>query len=218
MDIYAETADERRELADTFDELTVAESQAPSLCHAWTVHDIAAHLVMVLEISVPQFMRALVRARGSFDRANDRLTQTWAERPLPELSEALRNLADSRFTPPGAGPEAPLADVLVHGMDVRKPLGISRDIPPGRVEAALGFLADFKPVPGQPGPTLVARHLLDGLRLQADDLDWSHGTGRVVAGRGQDLLLAITGRMAGAQNLTGPGAPALLSRLRAGQR
>jgi uncharacterized protein (TIGR03083 family) len=217
MEIFGMVADERRELAGLFDELTDYQARTPSLCRGWAVHDIAAHLVMVLEVGIPQFMRTLVRARGNFDRANERLTERWAARSLPELSAALRSRADSRFTPPGVGPEGPLTDLLVHSMDVCEPLGIPREIRPDRAVVALDFLAGFSPVPGQPGPILVPRHLLDGLRLHASDLEWSRGTGRPVTGRARDLLLAMTGRPAGAQQLSGAGAPVLVSRLRPGR-
>lgn len=211
-------AHERTALADTLDDLTENDADTPSLCRGWTVHNVAAHVVMVLEVTGPRFMKTLVRSRGSFDRANDLLTREWSRRSLPDLSDALRRHAESRFTPPGVGPEAPLADTLVHGLDVREPLGIERTVPPAPAAVALDFLADLTPVPGQPGPTLVPRRLLDGLRLQCDDLDWAHGRGRPVHGRAEDLLLAMTGRLAGARRLSGAGAPALVARLASSRR
>jgi uncharacterized protein (TIGR03083 family) len=219
MDTFAILADERRQLADLLAGLSGSQARTQSLCDRWTVHHVAAHVVAVLETSMPQFTAALIRARGNFDRANEQLTTRSAARPLGELSHALRRNAASRFTPPGVAPEGPLADLLVHTLDVCEPLGIAKEIPPDRTAAALTFLGGFSPLPGQPGPVLVARHLLDGLRLTADDLRWTHGTGAAVTGRGQDLMLAMTGRLPGAARLSGPGAPILVSRLRRlGQR
>jgi uncharacterized protein (TIGR03083 family) len=216
MDTFAVLADERRQLADLFAGLDGRQARTPSLCHQWTVHHVAAHIVAVLEVSIPQFTAALIRARGSFDRANEQLTARWAARPLAELSKALRRNAASRFTPPGVAPEGPLADLLVHSLDVCEPLGLPRPIAPERTVAALTFLGRFSPLPGQPGPVLVPRHLLDGLRLTATDLPWTHGTGALVTGRGQDLMLAMTGRACGAARLSGAGASVLVKRL--GQR
>ena len=35
---------------------------------------------------------------------------------------------------------------------------------------------------------------LSGVQLQADDLDWSYGTGQPLTGRAQDLLMVVCGR------------------------
>lgn len=206
-------AQERLELADTLDELTDSEARTPSLCRGWSVQDVTAHVVMVLQVSKPEFLKALLRSRGSFDGANDRLTDRWSRRGIRELTDALRQEADSTFAPPGAGPEATLADTVVHGMDIREPLGLQRQVPPDATRTSLEFLVNLNLPAAQPGPTLVPRKLLDGLHLFADDLDWEHGAGRAVHGSGQHLLLAITGRLIGARQLTGPGAPTLLGRL-----
>ncbi len=40
---------------------------------------------------------------GNVDRVNTRLAREQAARPYAELVETLRQRADSRFTPPGAG-------------------------------------------------------------------------------------------------------------------
>ncbi|HXR72239.1 maleylpyruvate isomerase family mycothiol-dependent enzyme [Actinocrinis sp.] len=214
MDVFDMLADERRALADLLDQLTTAQLAAPSLCHRWRVHDVAAHVVMVLEVTAGEFLRTLMLSRGSFDRANDKLTARWAEQPTTELAGRLRRLAQSRFTPPGHGPEAPLADVLVHDLDIRRPLGITRSMEPDRLRAALNFLVTLKQPPGAPGPTLVPRGCLDGLRLEADDIDFVWGRGTPVCGSAEDLLLAITGRGEGARRLSGGGAATLARRIR----
>ncbi|HTJ67181.1 MAG TPA: maleylpyruvate isomerase family mycothiol-dependent enzyme [Actinospica sp.] len=213
MDTFTLIADERRALADVLEQLTPQQWSAPSLCRGWTIHDLTAHLVMGLETTMPEFLRTLMMSRGNFDRANVKLTARWSTRDSGDLTAALRRHADSRFTPPGQGPAAPLVEILVHAMDVRRALDIDRPIPPESVRPALDFLAAFRLPPGAPGPNLVPRGLLDRLQLEATDLDWFSGRGAAARGTGADLLLAVTGRRVGADQLTGPGAEILQRRL-----
>lgn len=206
MDIFAAIADERRALADQLDDLTPAERWAPSLCRGWSVHVVLAHLVVPLEVGLPAFGLAILRARGSFHRANDRLARRHAERPFEELTGVLRSRADHRFTPPGEGPEAPLVDVLVHGLDIRRPLDLPAHLAPDRASVALTALMR--------GPgAVVPRNNLTGLRFEATDLDWGAGSGRAVSGSAEDLLLAVTGRPAGLAGLTGDGVATLRDRV-----
>ena len=204
MDTFAEIADERRGLAALLSGLTGEQQATPSLCSAWTVHDVVAHLVVPLEVSTPKFLLAMLACRGNFDRANVRVTREQARRPFGELVEVLHRKAGSRFTPPGAGPEAPLTDLLVHGLDIRWPLGIARDVPEERLRTSLTLVADGG---------FVRKGALDGLRFEADDLDWAHGTGPAVRGNADALLLAMTGRPAAHDHLDGDGVPVLRVRL-----
>jgi TfoX/Sxy family transcriptional regulator of competence genes len=69
---------------------------------------------------------AILASGGSFDRANVRLACRQAQRPFGEMIDILRRKADKRFTPPGSGPEAPLTDLLVHGLDIRALASLTR--------------------------------------------------------------------------------------------
>jgi uncharacterized protein (TIGR03083 family) len=207
VDTFAEIADERRSVADLMSGLTAEQLAAQSLCHQWSVHDVFAHLIVPLEVGIPRFLLTMLACRGSFDRANVRLTREQARRPSKEIVEVLRRKADARFTPPGSGPEAPLTDLLVHSLDICWPLGLTRAIPEERLRTSLTFLT------GAPGGGLVRKGRLDGLRLEASDLDWAHGSGPTVSGNAQALLLAITGRTSALELLDGDGVPTLRGRL-----
>jgi uncharacterized protein (TIGR03083 family) len=207
VDTFAEIADERRSLAALVSGLTGEQQATQSLCNEWSVRDVVAHLVVPLEVSIPKFALAMLACRGNFDRANVRLAREQARRPLGELAEVLRRKADSRFTPPGSGPEAPLTDLLVHGLDIRWPLGLPRDIPEERVHKSLTYLT------GAPGGAVVAKGRLDGLRFEATDIDWTHGRGPAVSGDAEALLLAIAGRTTALGHLSGDGVSTLRGRL-----
>ncbi len=207
MDTFAQIADERRRLADLLSGLTGEQRATPSLCAQWTVHDVAAHLIVPLEVSTPRFVLTMLACRGDFDRANVRLTGRQARRPIGEIVDILRRKAGTRFTPPGAGPEAPLTDVLVHGLDIRWPLGLTRDVPVQRLQTSLSFLTS------RAARGLVPRGALDGVRVEADDIDWAHGTGATVRGGAEALLLALTGRTTALGHLSGDGLATLQARL-----
>jgi uncharacterized protein (TIGR03083 family) len=149
----------------------------------------------------------MLACRGNFDRANVRLAREQARRPFGELTEVLARKADSRFTPPGSGPEAPLTDLLVHGLDIRWPLGLQREIPEERLRKSLTFLTA-----AAAGP-VVAKGTLDGLRFEAEDIVWAHGSGPTVSGDAEAILLAISGRTTALAHLSGDGVSTLRGRL-----
>ncbi|MDN4174101.1 maleylpyruvate isomerase family mycothiol-dependent enzyme [Nocardioides sp. SOB77] len=212
MDIFEEIADERRTLAALVSGLTPEEEATRSLCTAWSVREVVAHLVVPLEVGLAGFAVAMVLTGGRFDRANVHLARRHARRSTKELVAVLRQRADSRFTPPGMGPEAPLTDLLVHGMDIRWPLGLHRDVPAERVRTSLDFLTSAA------GRGLVPRGTSDGLRFEADDVGWAHGGGPTVRGAADAVLLALAGRPAALDHLAGDGVPTLRDRLSAARR
>jgi len=115
-----------------------------------------------------------------------------------EIAADLREHAGSRFTPPTLGPGAPLAEVLLHGQDIRVPLGISGDRPAEPWRGALKFLVTPKARRG-----FVPR-ALPPLRYVASDIDWSHGEGEEVRGPAAALALAMAGRSARLDERDGP--------------
>ena len=96
--IQVALADERRRLADHVAGLTEEEWSTPSLCEAWTVRDVIAHLGTTTRTSARKILREAIRARGSFDRMEIALAaERVAAYPSDELVAQLRESA----TPPG---------------------------------------------------------------------------------------------------------------------
>ena len=196
-------ASARRALADQLDELSPEQWVRRSLCEAWTIRDVAAHLVVPHQTSMPAFMVAFVAAGGSFRRANVAMTAKEAKRAPADLVADIRRYADSRTRPPGFGSAAPLTEVLIHGQDIRVPLGLDDPDPVEPWAAVLDFLVMPKARRG-----FVSRSL-DGFRFVASDLEWTHGRGDEVRAPAVALALAMMGRKARSDDLTGPGASRL---------
>lgn len=207
MDLFADIADERRITADFLATLDDEQWATPSLCEGWTVHDVAAHLLMPLVTSSWAFAAAMLRHRMSFDRANTDLTATVAKRSNDEIISELREHAEDRFTPPGLGPAAPLTDLLIHGEDMRRPLRLSRDFEASRLIVALDFLTSGNRL------GFVPPSRLTGFRFAATDLNWSFGEGVDVLGPAESLMLAIAGRPAALPDLIGEGVDELAARI-----
>ena len=106
--VDAAVSAERRRLADSVADLTDEQWATPSLCTAWTVRDVIAHLTVTTRLTVPRLLRAAVRARGSFDRmAVDLAAQRAAAYTTAELVAQLRESADSTRRFPGSTPMDP---------------------------------------------------------------------------------------------------------------
>ncbi len=200
---------DREELIDLLETLTDEEWATPSLCEGWTVRDVAAHLAVAPHVAPPQTLVGLVRARLSLNGFVHDSAVRYARRDTAEVIDVLRQDARTGAKPFGVPAPAPLVDALVHGLDIRRPLGRDRPIPPD----AFVDVADWAAGIRWPGTILVGgtpRHRKAGVTLVADDADWRHGSGPEVHGSATALILLLTGRTVAPEELSGPG----LERLR----
>ena len=207
-DVFALVADHRRRAVALFEGLDAAQWAAPSLCAGWTVRDVAGHLVVPFEVSAPSLLLEVVRQRGSFDRAMDRVSRRVAQRPTAELIEVLRAHTGSRFTPPGQGPEAPLADLSIHLHDVARPLGLDLTLPPTSWRLVLDYFMSTRS-----RRAFVPAARLAGLSFTTTDQRWSAGAGQEVRGTSAAVALALAGRTAVLDELDGRGLDRLRARL-----
>ncbi len=197
MTIMAMACDERREFAALLDELTPQQWEHPTLCEGWRVRDVVAHAFGFDELSRSQLIGRFLRGRLSVRRINALGVAGSAGR----TPEELRTMVHAHLQPSGLttgfGGKIALLDGMVHQQDIRRPLNLPRVIPPERLRPALDF-ARYAPV-------VRGAWRARGVRLVVTDLDWSHGRGAEVHGSGEALLMAMAGRGAALDDLTGPG-------------
>lgn len=178
---------ERRELATMLGELSEAEWGAPSLCAGWRVREVVAHMTMPFRMSPAQFAMGMAKARGNFDRMADReARRDTARLSDAELLASLRDNVEHPWRPPGGGVAGALSHDVIHGLDISVALGLARRPPASRVGLILASMRDKN-----------VRYFgtdLSGVRLVADDLDWTLGDGEPLRGHAQDLLLVVCGR------------------------
>lgn len=203
-DIWNVVAAERGALADDLAHLTDEQWKTPSLCAGWTVEDLLAHLTATASLTPGAFFAGLARSGFSFDKFTAvNIARHKGATPAETLAR-FRAVRDSTDAPPG--PTASwLGEVLVHGEDIRRPLGIAHDYP----LESLRQVADF-----YSGSNLLigTKKRIAGLALRSSDTDWAKGSGEAVEGPMLSLLLAMTGRAGACDDLSGPGVATLRSR------
>jgi hypothetical protein len=152
-----------------------------------------------------RWMRSVLGARFDFDEHNARrLAEHRGATPAETLVrfQAIVPSTTSTFGPK----EAWLGEVVIHGADIRRPLGIEY-APDG---AATTRLAEFL---ARTSFTVPSKKVAAGLRLEATDGPFEAGAGPVVRGSTLALVMAMAGRAAYLEDLDGPGVAELAQRV-----
>jgi uncharacterized protein (TIGR03083 family) len=192
-------ATQRRALADLLADLSTPDWDVPSLCAGWRVRDVAAHVASVplLPGPVPMLV-ATGRAGGRINRVIDRLAVEHARRPTAEIITELRDHAADRRLPPLTNHRNACFDILVHGQDIARPLGIRHEMPTAAAAAGASRVWTM-------GWPFRGSRRFAGFRLVATDLEWTVGAGAEIRGPIGSLLLLLTGRKIALADLSGPG-------------
>ncbi|MFI8292136.1 maleylpyruvate isomerase family mycothiol-dependent enzyme [Streptomyces sp. NPDC085614] len=193
---------ERAALIEDLARLDDDRWREPSLCEGWTVHDVVAHLVDTALTTRIGFVVGLARARFDFDRQNAVGVERARGADPQETLRRLRRVATRTSTPP-APLDSRLVEEVVHGEDIRRPLGLTRPYPTQAVVRALLLQTRT------PASFGGAKELLNRVRLTATDADLAIGTGPEATGPALSLLLAVSGRRVALDDLSGPGVAAL---------
>jgi uncharacterized protein (TIGR03083 family) len=200
---------EREELAGLLAGLSPDQWDSSTLCELWRVRDVVAHVITYDTLDHTQLAQRLVVSGFSVDRANARGVADFADRSPAELLDAVRAHLQPRGLTTTFGGRIALIDAMIHQQDIRRSVGLTRTIAPDRLRAALDFT--------RYAPLIRGAWYARGVRLLATDLDWSHGSGQEVRGTGEALLMAMAGRRAALDDLTGPGRSRLARQLRTGK-
>jgi uncharacterized protein (TIGR03083 family) len=197
--------EERQGFADFVAELSPGQWQQPSLCELWRVRDVVAHVISYDELSRGQLVWRFVRGGLIPSRVNAIGVAEYAMRSPGQLAELMRSCIPPRGLTAGFGGMIALVDGMIHQQDIRRALGLARDIPSERLRTVLDYSLTV--------PAVRGARRSRGSRLVATDLDWSHGSGPEVRGPGEALLMAMAGRRHALNQLSGPGKTVLAQRI-----
>ncbi|MFE5774399.1 maleylpyruvate isomerase family mycothiol-dependent enzyme [Brachybacterium sp. NPDC056505] len=196
---------ERSRLVELLTELDTDDWEHSTLCPSWSVHEIVAHLAAAASTPTPIWLLTMIRSRFDTDRHNDRLLRRHLENGPAAAIRSFQATISTTNAPFGAL-EAALGEVVVHGQDIARPLGLPLDPSPEALRTVAEFFArkDF---------AVNSATLVKGLQLCSTDLDLRLGDGPAVCGTALDLVLTMAGRAQAADCLEGEGAVLLRERL-----
>lgn len=195
---------QRHALAEDLAAFTEADWAAPTLCPAWSVREVVAHLTAAARTGFPRWLASMAVARFNPAVHNDRRLQPYLGDSPAQTLQHFRAAIDST-TAPTKDTAAWLGEVVVHAQDIRRPLGLATTPPVEAVTPVARFFVsrDF---------AVQSKRAAAGLRLEATDGPFAHGDGVLVRGSTLALTMALAGRAAYGADLTGPGADLLRKR------
>lgn len=201
-DVWDLVHTERAALIADLEGLTDEHWGRPSLCAGWSVHDVAAHLVDNARATPFGVIWAMARARFDFDRQNEQGMRRAQGATPQETLQRLREVA-SRTSGPPAPVDSRLVEEVLHGEDIRRPLGLARHYEPEAVTRALRYQART-PTSFGGGKEAAAK-----VALRPTDSAAALGDGPQVTGPALPMLMVISGRTVALSDLAGPGVAAL---------
>lgn len=205
MDTWQMIRAERASLADALAALPEPAWDSPSLCPEWSVRDVVAHMIATASMNTPKFFAKLAGSGFRFDSMAARdIKQVGAGRSPSDLVGLFRDRVDSRSVPPGPT-TGWLGEAVVHGEDIFRALDGYREHPVEHVLAVADFYKGSNLLIG-------AKRRIEGVTLVATDVEWRHGSGPEVRGPAIALVMAMTGRKAALDDLTGDGVAVLRGR------
>ena len=204
-EIWTHIHAERAGMADTLEGLGPEQWSTASWCEGWPVRVTAGHILAAAEQTIPNFYKEFVQSGFRFSVFADRAARRRGGVPPEELVRRLRLRTTTTNHPP-APVIVMLGEIVVHGEDIRRPLGLHHDIP----EAPLAAVADNY---SRTNLLIGSKRRIAGLRLRANDAEWTCGDGPEVTGPLASLIVAMSGRRGAVGDLAGEGVATLGSRI-----
>ncbi len=204
MSLWPAVHAERAALADDLASLTPQQWAHPSLCGEWSVEEVVAHLTAAASVGRVRWLVSVLGARFDFALHNERRLREHRGATPAETLARFRHVLTSTTAASGHTP-AWLGEIVVHGQDIRRPLGLERTPPVETVTEVARFYAsrDF---------TVPSHSAVSGLRLEATDGPFVTGAGPLVTGTTLAVTMAMAGRVEFCAELEGDGVPVLAGR------
>lgn len=196
-DVWIDVHDERESLLALVETLTPVEWNTQSLCAQWRVRDVVGHLVSETTMSIPKLVRGTVRSGFRINKFIATDARRKGGLTDLELVDAFRAAVPTRTHLRGLSTMSMLEGTVIHSLDISNPLHRAHPVPEGRMVLVASDLLSSR--------YFVGRKLFADLRVTATDIDWSSGEGKEVSGPIEGFVLAMSGRVAGLDELHGEG-------------
>jgi uncharacterized protein (TIGR03083 family) len=193
--VWSDVHHERHSLLLLLETLTESEWNEPSLCAGWRVRDVVGHMVSETTMTLPKVVKRMVKSGFRINRFLAADARERGCRSIPDLVEDFRIAMPTRTHLRGLSSLSMLEDIIIHSLDIRRPLRRAHAVPESRMSSVATDLWASRFFPGH--------KLFRDLRVVAIDSDWSAGDGPVVAGPIESLVLVMSGRLSDLGKLKG---------------
>lgn len=195
----------RRDLADDLTTLPESDWRAPTLCNQWDVEHVVAHLTAAASTGQAAWLRSIVLSGFRPSVHNERRLREHLGGSPRETLARFRAVIPSTVAP-SKDLAAYLGEVIVHGEDIRKPLGMpsSCDVDAATEVARFYAARNF---------AVQSKTIASGVQLRADDGPFQSGAGPEVTGPTLALIMTMAGRRSHLDQLSGPGTALIAQRL-----
>jgi len=204
-DVWTDVQQEREALLMLLEGLTPDQWNEQSLCTDWKVRDVVGHMVGETTMTLPKVFKGFITSGFRINRFIATDARQRGNLPVPELVETFRVAVPTRTHLPGLTSLSMLEDIVIHSLDIRRPLHQSYSAPEGRLVLVAQDLWSNRFFSG--------KKLFRNLRVTATDTDWSAGAGPSVTGPIEGLILALSGRLTGLEQLRGEGVETVRERV-----
>jgi uncharacterized protein (TIGR03083 family) len=195
----------RRSMAEDLSVLSQEQWRQPTLCADWDVEHVVAHLTATATTGRWRWIWSIVSAGFRPAVHNERRLREHLGATPAETLRRFEAIVDARTAPTG-DTAAYLGEVLVHGQDIRYPLGITTQPDVGALTAVAEFYA-------RRNFTVASKSIASGLRMMATDGPFTTGAGPQVTGPTLALMMTMAGRRAYLDQLEGPGRDIIIDRI-----
>jgi uncharacterized protein (TIGR03083 family) len=131
-------------MAETLASLAPDQLTQPSLCTGWSVQATARHILVGAEQTTGSFMKGMLSNGFCFNSMMDRGARRTGGLPPVEIIERLQATTTTTNRPP-APVMAMLGEIVVHGEDIRRPLGLEDAPDPEALAGCLEMYSKAKP-------------------------------------------------------------------------
>jgi len=177
--------------AGLLEDLPAEKWETASLCEGWSVRDVAGHILWRIGASTPRMLRegggAYFGKHLNPMKAMDDLSVAAGRAEPVEIVRQIRHIAATKLAGEGRTGVSELTEALVHSYDIAWPLDVRLAIEP-RVSHAVASARVRMPLPLSMRAAVAAR------TLRAADADWQIGTGPVIEGSAEAIVLFLFGR------------------------
>jgi uncharacterized protein (TIGR03083 family) len=196
---------ERAALAADLAGLSDAQWDTASFCGGWSVRQVLGHMTATATITPASFFPKIIKNGFRFDAMTAKDVDEQTQGTPADTLARFRNRINATTHPPGPV-DSIYGETVVHSTDIRRPLGIEHTFPAEALTRVGAFYRRSNLIVG-------GKRRAAGLTLRATDIDWTVGSGPEVSGPALSLVMAITGRAAALDDLSGDGIATLKGRM-----